>query len=168
MANAIAPHRRRESVLKANTYGICDDASLAPFFRCHPVHRGEDPVPRRHLKPAPDHLQLDKLTPIHVKECLKQKIADRMKPRGAFVISPVTLRTALIRTVKWDLISRNAAALVRGPRVERYDIRPLTPDEARVFKFGRPNPYLVASRRTPHSAARRRGRALECQAEGSV
>lgn len=83
-------------------------------------------------------------------------------------MSRVTLRSALIRTVKWDLISHNAAARVRGPRVERYDIRPLTAHEARVFKFGRPNLYLGGSRRTPHSVTRTRGRALECQAEGSV
>jgi hypothetical protein len=83
-------------------------------------------------------------------------------------MSRVTLRTALIRTVKWDLISHSAVALVRGPRVERYDIRPLTPDEARVFQVRSPQSLFSASRRTPHSATRTRGRALECQAEGSV
>jgi integrase len=87
---------------------------------------------RLHLKPALGHLRLDKLTPIHVQQFLNQKIADGMKPRSVRYIRG-TLRTALSKAVKWDLISRNVAALVRGPRVERYDIRPLTPDEARAF-----------------------------------
>ena len=87
---------------------------------------------RLHLKPALGHLRLDKLTPIHVQQFVNQKLADGMKPRSVRYIRG-TLRTALSKAVKWDLISRNAAALVRGPRVERYDIRPLTPDEARVF-----------------------------------
>ena len=87
---------------------------------------------RLHLKPALGHLRLDKLTPIHVQQFLNQKIADGMKPRSVRYIRG-TLRTALSKAVKWDLISRNVAALVRGPRVERYDIRPLTPDEARSF-----------------------------------
>jgi len=87
---------------------------------------------RLHLKPALGHLRLDRLTPIHVQQFLNQKIADGMKPRSVRYIRG-TLRTALSKAVKWDLISRNAAALVRGPRVERYDIRPLTPDEARAF-----------------------------------
>jgi integrase len=87
---------------------------------------------RLHIKPALGHLRLDRLTPVHVQQFLNQKIADGMKPRSVRYIRG-TLRTALVKAVKWDLISRNAAALVRGPRVERYEIRPLTPDEARVF-----------------------------------
>src|ERR1700674_4485839 len=87
---------------------------------------------RLHLKPALGHLRLDRLTPIHVQQFLNQKIADGMKPRSVRYIRG-TLRTALSKAVKWELISRNAAALGRGPRVERYDIRPLNPDEARVF-----------------------------------
>ena len=87
---------------------------------------------RLHIRPALGHLRLDKLTPIHVQQFLNQKIADGMKPRSVRYIRG-TLRTALSKAVKWDLISRNVAALVRGPRVERYDIRPLTPDEARAF-----------------------------------
>jgi integrase len=35
--------------------------------------------------------------------------------------------------VRWGLLARNVAALVEGPRVERYAINPLTPDEARKF-----------------------------------
>jgi integrase len=87
---------------------------------------------RLHLKPALGHLRLDKLMPIHVQQFLNQKIADGMKPRSVRYIRG-TLRTALAKAVKWDLLSRNVAALVHGPRVERYEIRPLTPDEARVF-----------------------------------
>ena len=34
---------------------------------------------------------------------------------------------------RWGLVARNSAALVNGPRVERYEIRPFTPEEARTF-----------------------------------
>jgi integrase len=38
---------------------------------------------------------------------------------------------ALNEAVRWGLIARNAAALVDGPRVERFPIKPFTPEEAR-------------------------------------
>src|SRR5260370_21260464 len=48
-------------------------------------------------------------------------------------ISARNLRTALNQAVRWGLVSRNAAALVDGPRVQRYEIAPFTPVEARRF-----------------------------------
>lgn len=43
------------------------------------------------------------------------------------------LRGALNQAVRWDLLGRNPASLVEPPRVERYEIKPLTPVEARAF-----------------------------------
>jgi integrase len=96
------------------------------------IYAGYEVHVRLHLKPGLGLLPLDKLTPMHVQQLLNQKIADGMKPRSVRYIRG-TLRTALSEAVKWELISRNSAALVRGPRVERFDIRPFTPEEARVF-----------------------------------
>jgi integrase len=44
-----------------------------------------------------------------------------------------TLRAALNQAVRWQLITRNPATLVDGPRVEQYEINPLSPAEARTF-----------------------------------
>jgi integrase len=85
---------------------------------------------RRHLKPALGRIPLERLTAQHVQALLNQKLRDGLAPRTVRYLRG-TLRTALRDAVRWGLISRNAAALVDGPRVERYAIKPFTPDEAR-------------------------------------
>lgn len=87
---------------------------------------------RLHLKPTLGRMPLDRLTPLHVHQLLNDKSASGLKPKSVrYVLG--TLRTALNQAVRWGLISRNAASLVDGPRVERYEIQPFTPDEARAF-----------------------------------
>ena len=85
---------------------------------------------RRHLKPSIGRIALERLTPQHVQALLNQKLRDGLKPKTVRYLRG-TLRTALNEAVRWGLIPRNAAALVDGPRVERYSIRPFTPEEAR-------------------------------------
>lgn len=87
---------------------------------------------RLHLKPALGRIPLDKLTPLHVQEMVNAKIRQGLKPKSIRYIRG-TLRSALNHAVKWDLVGRNAAALVETPRVEQFEINPLTPDEARSF-----------------------------------
>jgi len=43
------------------------------------------------------------------------------------------LRTALNQALRWGLVSRNVADLVDGPKVERHEIQPFSPEEARTF-----------------------------------
>jgi len=85
---------------------------------------------RRHLKPSLGRIALERLTPQHVQALLNQKLREGLKPKTVRYLRG-TLRTALNEAVRWGLISRNAAALVDGPRVERYPIKPFAPDEAR-------------------------------------
>src|SRR4029077_13302697 len=87
---------------------------------------------RLHLKPTIGKLPLDKLTPLHVQQLLNGRIARGLSPKTVRYVRG-TLRTALNQAMHWGLISRNAAALVAGPRVERYEIQPFTPSEARAF-----------------------------------
>jgi integrase len=87
---------------------------------------------RRHIKPALGRVPLGKITPQHVQHLLNQKLEEGLKPKTVRYLRG-TLRTALGQAVRWGLVSRNAAALVDGPRVERFDIQPFTPDEARTF-----------------------------------
>ncbi len=87
---------------------------------------------RRHIKPVLGRVPLEKLSPQHVQHLLNRKLEEGLKPKSVRYLRG-TLRTALNEAVRWGLVSRNAAALVDGPRVERFDIQPFTPAEARVF-----------------------------------
>jgi len=87
---------------------------------------------RRHIKPVLGRVPLEKLSPQHVQHLLNRKLEEALKPKSVRYLRG-TLRTALNEAVRWGLVSRNAAALVDGPRVERFDIQPFTPAEARVF-----------------------------------
>jgi integrase len=87
---------------------------------------------RVHIKPVLGRVALEKLSPQHVQYLLNRKLEEGLKPKSVRYLRG-TLRTALNDAVRWGLVSRNAAALVDGPRVERYDIQPLTPTEARAF-----------------------------------
>ncbi len=42
-------------------------------------------------------------------------------------------RQALGQAERWGLVTRNVARLAEPPRVPRRDVRPLTPDQARIF-----------------------------------
>ena len=87
---------------------------------------------RRHIKPVLGRVPLDRLTPQHVQSLVNKKLRDGLKPKTVRYLRG-TLRSALNEAVKWGLVARNAAALVEGPRVERYRIQPFTPDEARTL-----------------------------------
>lgn len=87
---------------------------------------------RRHIKPLLGRIALDRLTPQQVQFLLNEKLREGLKPKTVRYLRR-TLRTALNEAMRWGLVSRNAAALVEGPRVERYAIHPFTPDKARKF-----------------------------------
>jgi integrase len=42
-----------------------------------------------------------------------------------------TLRTALDQALRWNLVARNVATMVDGPRVRRQEIQPYSPEEAK-------------------------------------
>jgi integrase len=87
---------------------------------------------RRHIKPVLGKVPLQKLEPIHVQSLLNRKLREGLSAKSVRYLRG-TLRTALNQAHRWGLITRNSAALVDGPRVERFEIQPLTPDEARRF-----------------------------------
>ncbi len=87
---------------------------------------------RLHISPSLGRLRLDKLTPVHVHDWLRGKAATGLSPRSVQYILHV-LRIALGKAERWGLVTRNAAALVDGPRVPRRPASVLNPDEARRF-----------------------------------
>jgi integrase len=98
----------------------------------HWTYKGYEVHVRLHLKPALGRLPLDRVEPTHVQSLLNAKLKSGLSPKSVRYILG-TLRTALNQANRWGYISRNPAALVDGPRVERYEIQPLSLDEARTF-----------------------------------
>jgi integrase len=91
---------------------------------------------RQHIIPGLGHHRLDKITAVHIRAFLKDKSA-QISPRTNRPLSPRTLqylhavlRLALEQARRDDLVVRNVAGLVAGPRVQRVEIEPLTPEEA--------------------------------------
>lgn len=87
-------------------------------------------IARLHIKPAIGRLQLHKLAPQHIQKLLDEKSKKGLSPQTVTNIRTV-LRTALTTAVKWNLVSRNSAALVNAPRIPRKRIEPLDPRNAR-------------------------------------
>ncbi len=87
---------------------------------------------RLHINPNLGHHQLAKLTPQHVQAFLNSRTEAGLSPRTVQYIRAI-LRRALGQAMKWGLVARNVATLVDPPRSRRSEVRPLTPDQARLF-----------------------------------
>ena len=85
-------------------------------------------IVRAHLLPTLERIRLAKLTPQDVAACLRHVEASgsAYRARGARDV----LRTALNQAVRWELVSRNVAALTDPPRHRARQIQPLTPPQA--------------------------------------
>jgi integrase len=98
----------------------------------HWTFKGYEVHVRIHLKPSLGRLPLDRVEPAHVQRLLNQKLESGLSPKSVRYIRG-TLRTALNHAVRWGYIPRNPAAVVDGPRVEYYESRPFSVEEARTF-----------------------------------
>lgn len=124
--------------------------------RTHATYLG---YTRRYLVPEIGRIPLAKLTPQHV-----QTLQNRMLSRG---LSPQTvhhlravLRGALNQAVRWGQIPHNVAALVDPPHVQRYEIRVLTPTEAKTFLSAAAKDRLAALYTVALAAGLRQGELL--------
>lgn len=89
-------------------------------------------IVRLHLIPELGTTPLAKLTPQQVQQLLNEKLDSGLSPRRVLYIRAV-LRRALKEAHQWGLVTRNVATLVRPPKAERFEIRPLDPEQARRF-----------------------------------
>ena len=87
---------------------------------------------RCHLIPELGRIQLVKLTPQHVQSMMGRALRNGLSPQSVIHLRAV-LRRALTQAVRWGILPRNVAALVDPPHVPRYEIRVLSPEEARDF-----------------------------------
>lgn len=87
-------------------------------------------IARLHIKPSIGRIQLHKLAPQHIQRLLDEKSKDGLSAQTVTNIRTV-LRSALSQAMKWNLVSRNGAALVNAPRIPHKRIEPLNPEHAR-------------------------------------
>src|SRR5207253_7629457 len=112
----------------------------------------------RHLIQSRAH-PLQKLSPEHVQELLRVKTEEGLAPRTVHHLRAL-LRIALNRAMRWGLVVRNAAALADSPRIERFDIRILTADEARQLLAVAEHDRLAALYSVALALGLRQGEAL--------
>lgn len=85
-----------------------------------------------HILPALGRIPLSRLNPQHVQHFLNGKLSEGLAPLTVRQIRAV-LRRALGQAEAWGLVTANAAALTQGPKVERYNARFLTAQEAKTL-----------------------------------
>jgi integrase len=89
---------------------------------------------RRNIAPGIGAIPLAKLRPQDVQRLIREQGAGELagKPASVQRVREV-LRNALNQALRWELVGKNAAALVEQPRYERPEVEPFTPEEARRF-----------------------------------
>jgi integrase len=93
-------------------------------------HESFSTIARLHIKPALGRIQIQKLAPQHIQKLLDEKSKKGLSAQTVTNIRTV-LRSALSQALKWNLVSRNSAALVNAPRIPRLEVKPLDPENAR-------------------------------------
>src|SRR5215217_8094384 len=78
---------------------------------------------RVHIKPAVGRLKLKKLSPAHVAGFYQDRLAAGSAPASVNKLH-VTLRKALDQAVKWHMVARNVARVVKARRPVPKEIHP--------------------------------------------
>ena len=85
-----------------------------------------------HLTPAIGRLRLERLTAAHVQALLDSKLASGLAPRSVQACRRV-LGAALKQGMRWQMVARNVAELLNGPKVRNSEMRVFSPEQARRF-----------------------------------
>jgi integrase len=85
-----------------------------------------------HLIPELGGLSLSRMNAQDIHHFLNQKLAAGLSSRTVQYLHAV-LRRSLNQALRWDMVPRNVATLVDAPTVERREVVPYTPEEARSF-----------------------------------
>jgi integrase len=85
-----------------------------------------------HIKPVLGRLKLKKLTPTQIAGFYQDKLAAGLASASVNKLH-VVLHKALDQAVKWHIIPRNVAEVVKAPRPSPEEIRPLSREQAKVL-----------------------------------
>jgi integrase len=78
-------------------------------------------------------VRLRSLTPARVRRFLAERTEAGLVANSVRIIH-ATLRTMLAEGVRDELVERNVASIVRGPRIDHEEVRPWSLDEAATFQ----------------------------------
>ncbi len=106
-------------------------ASVKSSVRLRTFEKYESTV-NKHIVPQFGRVKLEKLGPQDVQALLDAKLAAGLHPRTVTGIR-IVLCYALNQAMRWELLSRNVAALVKGPKIPRREMKVWTEDQARKF-----------------------------------
>lgn len=87
---------------------------------------------RVHISPGLGSVPLRALTPTRVRAFLARCSEAGLAANSVRIVH-ATLRTMLAEAVRDELVERNVAAIVRGPRIERDEVQPWSLEEASIF-----------------------------------
>jgi integrase len=82
-------------------------------------------VVRHHLIPSLGRIRLSRLIQDEVQEMLNRKLEAGLSPRRVDYLRGIRHR-AINQALRWGLVGRNVAQLVRSPKQVRYEIPPWT------------------------------------------
>lgn len=85
----------------------------------------QETIIRKHILPALGHLQLRKLTPLHIRNLYANKAAEGLMPSTILTIH-TTLRRALEDAFRWRLVSQNVCDQVSPPTRKKHKPQTLT------------------------------------------
>ena len=104
---------------------------MQPHLRPRTLQRYEE-LGRLHLIPVLGRVQLSQLGPQHVREVHRRMLDAGISPTTAHHAHAV-LHRALADAVRWGLVPRNAAGLVRPPRMVSAEMRTLTSEQVKLL-----------------------------------
>ena len=116
-------------------------------------------IVHQHLVPSLGRIKLRKLSVADVEIHLRRTAASGLSG-GTIKYHHAVLGRALKDAERWGLVSRNVARLVTPPRVQRRDVQPLTPEQARLFLASVEDDRLRALYMVSISLGLRQGEAL--------
>jgi integrase len=96
------------------------------------TYRSYELLVRVHITPHLGRTPLVKLSPLQVQTMLADLTAHGLSARSVHHVRAV-LRTALNQAVRWELLQRNVASLVDGPKVPRHEVAAMSPREAQML-----------------------------------
>ena len=96
----------------------------------------------------------------YLNDKLNERDADKRLSARTISYHRTLLRMSLGQALKWGLVSRNVAALVDAPRVERFEIQPIDQQQAQTFLDAIKSERLEALFTVALSLGLRRGEAL--------
>src|SRR5581483_4961706 len=120
-----------------------------PALRERTATRYEQLV-RLHVMPDIGKVSLQRLAPVHLQSLYSDKLKAGLSPTTVHHLHAV-IHKGRSQAVRWNLVHRNVADFVDPPRIERFEMRTLSPDEARRCS---PPPKALGLRRSTWSRSR--------------